>query len=1070
MSFVSEFFSKSRLDFCFVQETMISDDSVRLSLSSRWRGPSFWAPAIGRRGGVAVLRADRFRNSISVWQKDTGGRILSLLIALDGFNLNLVNVYAPTCPTERKTFFQSLHSYFYPNSRLILGGDFNCYDSVLDKMGGNASIDKAFSDLKSACSLRDAWCFKHPHEKQFSWFNHDLTIASRLDSFLVPRRLCAQVVNCFISPCAYLDHDFVILDLDFSDILPCGPGVWKLNNSLLEDEDFRALISELIDLFVSFRHAFSSSREFWDALKNDIQSVSVSFSRDRSRSRAREKVLLTNRLIVLKRRFALGNISDTQEIALLEASLRAIFDKELEGSKIRSRARWLEEGEAPSRYFFTLEGQRHEKTLVSSVFDSAGVEVFSLPDIVRIHEEYYTDLFTEEEIDLSAQNELLSFVTARLPDAKRECCEGPLSLAEATEALRLSSRNKTPGPDGLSVEFYATFWSRLGPLLVDTFNECLAVGDLCESMKASVTRLVHKKDDRRLLKNWRPISLLNVDYKICSKALSLRLAGVLDSIISPDQTCSVPGRTISSNLILLRDCLDYIERTGETAILVSLDQEKAFDRVNRSFLLTLLEHFGFGPSFRNSIRTLYKGAYMRILVNDFLSDPVLLQRGVRQGDALSPMLYILCVEVLACKVRASVEVKGFLLPGARGLQFKVGQYADDTSAIVKDDQSLMCLFAAVSLYEKGTGARLNLSKTEAMWLGAWKSRQDEPLGLSWVKKMKILGIVFGVSNVERDNWEPRLSKLDRSLCLWKSRSLSLLGKVLILNILGLSKLFFVSRFLDPPRWVLDRVKSLIWPFLWGTRLETVARKTIICPVPKGGLGLKDFACQGKAARLAAFVRSLADTSSKCFFTARYFCGTCVAPLRPEWAALRDNLTPSAARPTRFYASIIASLRSLSLPQGFSFETKAFYSLLVEAVHTPAILPGVWTPFLAPRFSLARHWKLVCDGFTENVKNDLAWLITLRAVKVRRSLRHWGYINSSPCASCSRDETLDHCFLHCARVKHVWAFFLPLLCALLSLPFKPTCLSLSVPTPHEQRPSHSLVFFEDDLVRGLAFPK
>ena len=131
--------------------------------------------------------------------------------------------------------------------------------------------------------------------------------------------------------------------------------------------------------------------------------------------------------------------------------------------------------------------------------------------------------------------------------------------------------------------------------------------------------------------------------------------------------------------------------------------------MNRSFLLTLFEHFGFGPFFRNSNQTLYNGAYMRILVSGFLSDPVLLQRGVHQGDALSPMLYILCVEVLTCKVRASAEITGFLFPGARGLQFKVGQYADDTSAIVKDDQSLVCLFAPVSLYMRGTGARLNRS-------------------------------------------------------------------------------------------------------------------------------------------------------------------------------------------------------------------------------------------------------------------------------------------------------------------------------------------------------------------------
>ena len=112
---------------------------------------------------------------------------------------------------------------------------------------------------------------------------------------------------------------------------------------------------------------------------------------------------------------------------------------------------------------------------------------------------------------------------------------------------------------------------------MEVFNEGLRDSELCDSMKSSITRLVYKKDDRRNLKNWRPISLLNVDYKICSKAISSRLSKVLDSIVDPDQTCSVPGRSIASNLFLLCNVLDHIERTGETGILVSLDQEKAFD-------------------------------------------------------------------------------------------------------------------------------------------------------------------------------------------------------------------------------------------------------------------------------------------------------------------------------------------------------------------------------------------------------------------------------------------------------------------------------------------------------------
>lgn len=137
--------------------------------------------------------------------------------------------------------------------------------------------------------------------------------------------------------------------------------------------------------------------------------------------------------------------------------------------------------------------------------------------------------FLRRDIDLYAQRELFSHVTARLNDSEQALCEGPLTLAEASEALCKSNRNKSPGVDGLTVEFYPHFWDKLGELLVNVFNQSLEWGDLPESMKASVTRLVHKRNDKRVLKNWRPISLLNVDYKICSKAISLQLAKVLSS-------------------------------------------------------------------------------------------------------------------------------------------------------------------------------------------------------------------------------------------------------------------------------------------------------------------------------------------------------------------------------------------------------------------------------------------------------------------------------------------------------------------------------------------------------------
>jgi len=129
----------------------------------------------------------------------------------------------------------------------------------------------------------------------------------------------------------------------------------------------------------------------------------------------------------LKNCLALGLRPDAKEILCLEASLKALYDKELKGSKIRSHVKWLEEGEVPSRYFFSLKKQRHERTLISSVFNSEGIEVCSLPDIVEGREKYYDNLFANEEVDLTVQKELLSHVSARLPEAKRLSWEGSLT-------------------------------------------------------------------------------------------------------------------------------------------------------------------------------------------------------------------------------------------------------------------------------------------------------------------------------------------------------------------------------------------------------------------------------------------------------------------------------------------------------------------------------------------------------------------------------------------------------------------------------------------------------------------
>ena len=238
-------------------------------------------------------------------------------------------------------------------------------------------------------------------------------------------------------------------------------------------------------------------------------------------------------------------------------------------------------------------------------------------------------------------------------------------------------------------------------------------------------------------------------------------------------------------------------------------------------------------------------------------------------------------------IRGSPEIRGFLLPGASGRQAKVRVYTDDTTVIIKNLASLQSLFSLISIYERGSGAKLNNSKTEAVWLGAWTSRTDEPLGLTWVHKMKILGVVFGTTPVELDNWQPKIEKLIKALNLWKFRSLSFIGKALIVNVLGFSKFLYLGRVLPLPAWVLARVNQLVWDFIWGSRIEPVSRNTCSLRSSVGGLSVCNLSLQCQALRLSLLVTTISNVDDSSFFLCKYFVGRCLASMRAEWAWLHD---------------------------------------------------------------------------------------------------------------------------------------------------------------------------------------
>jgi len=163
-------------------------------------GPSFWSPTAERQGVVAILIKENFEGKIVSWNKDSDGRILSLLLELPNVRINLVNIYAPVNLTECKSFFENLHKFLLHADHFVIGGDFNCYDHALDKFGGNISIAPYLSEFRSTFKVVDIWRRFHPNVSEMSWWNANLTVSNRLDKFYISKSLTNFVQKCDISP------------------------------------------------------------------------------------------------------------------------------------------------------------------------------------------------------------------------------------------------------------------------------------------------------------------------------------------------------------------------------------------------------------------------------------------------------------------------------------------------------------------------------------------------------------------------------------------------------------------------------------------------------------------------------------------------------------------------------------------------------------------------------------------------------------------------------------------------------------------------------------------------------
>ena len=500
--------------------------------------------------GVAVLFKPSFSllNTVS----DSSGRFVRACLSRADAVFDMVSLYAPNLWSAHLSFFPSLLPFLDPGAPTLLCGDFNLVmDHSRDRWnaGGQSVTDtpEVLASFFRDLSCVDARPSCHPTQQAFTWLRTDGTCASRIDLVGCPVSWLPSVSTCDIFVCPVSDHSAVSLTLtSLPGAVSRGPGFWKLNTSILTEPDYIAENSSFWSTWQGSKDSSSSLLGWWDLGKAHIKSLSLDYCRRCSARRKAQSIFSSAEVVRLKSLVDLGHVSALPDYKKALSELQEFSLDQARGAQLCSRTRWVEEGESSSAYFFHLERRRKAESTISSP-KVGDCTVISTEALLTAASDY-KNLYASCDTDPVVQDELLSNLSPSLSSEEADLYEGDLTVAECLKAVQGMAKSKTPGLDGLPAEFYLAFWSVLGSDLVDVLNCAFRVGFLSVSQCCGLINLVFKADDRTLLKNWCPISLLCVDYKIGSRAIAGRLLRVIDKVVSPDETASVPGWFIGENV------------------------------------------------------------------------------------------------------------------------------------------------------------------------------------------------------------------------------------------------------------------------------------------------------------------------------------------------------------------------------------------------------------------------------------------------------------------------------------------------------------------------------------------
>ncbi|KAL2230743.1 UNVERIFIED_CONTAM: Transposon TX1 uncharacterized protein [Sesamum indicum] len=525
----------------------------------------------------------------------------------------------------------------------------------------------------------------------------------------------------------------------------------------------------------------------------------------------------------------------------------------------RAKMQWMKDGDQCSRVFFRKIAQRRATRRILQINDEHGTTHTDPGEVVHEFVSYYQNLLGGNRrralVDI---NYLRPWARHIISDEEANHLLSPFSPEEVKLAVFDIAEDKAPGPDGYSSGFYKAAWPVVGAEVTRAVLDFFSTGRLLKQVNSTLLALIPKVHTPMSVSDFRPISCCNVLYKIIAKLLVQRLSVILDKLISPCQAAFIPGRSIGDNIMLAQELfMGYNQARLPPRCALKVDIRKAYDTVEWDFLMATLQLFGFPPTFTRWIEECISTTSFSVGLNGTPHGFFAGARGLRQGDPLSPFLFVLVMEVLHIGYMQLIE---------QDMQFKyhwkceparVFQlgFADDLLLFCRADlDSVRVLKMGLDQFAEWSGLRLNIQKSHIIISRSAQERKDQLLSILGFQEghlpMRYLGLPLISSRLTISDCQPLLSKIDARIAGWEGMSLSYAGRVQIIkSVLSAWSIYWASAFILPKA-IIKEVEKRLRRFLWkGTSMTgyaKVAWKDVCKPVGEGGQGIKDIDALNRA--------------------------------------------------------------------------------------------------------------------------------------------------------------------------------------------------------------------------------